>query len=571
MPDLRQTKLCEATKRGVPCLKPQCSYAHSFQELKPSSDLATYKTSLCFFWKKGRCLNGMKCRCVSEAVHESRLIFCSQSSFLIIAKHTHCNASTQQLTLQRLFLASAIFVSTFFSPLFFPDLPTASEICDNQSKNLHGNLYVFTRWSLTGTRTMFVVFQDLVKDSKMLLNSTSAYPSTSRAEQAVCTDPSKKCHTSAAARLSVSEFSTCSSRVSILNEDAHPKNEITMPFHTSTTRELYICSASATNPKLKRKNAGPVSCVSSMHTSCWESKAQEEHEYFKNSCFRSQPSSETQHISIDNTCLTHLQTAADNVKQPGASPESMLKCGLNTENVLPCSTQKLTKTLAPPAMATSLSGEHIDLAPRSAVGMEQPHHFVSEPGHIQRKTPELSPSLTFSCIPTHRLLPSQHTDSSINLSVSDSAQTLHTAPRFCAQKDVAAFNEDDKLTMKQGIKLSSPSHCISSSLAQDVIPTTSPPVDHILRAVAQWTAPDNLYSPKKSFFPNKTYFKTIEPTETAGHCSQSFTKPWTYTEPPPSYDKSVYQSKPNSLAAPSFPGKTAALRDFITNACFFCL
>lgn len=63
LPDLRQTKLCDETKQGRSCKNPYCTFAHAIYELKqPTPDLITYKTALCFFWKKGKCFNGTKCR-----------------------------------------------------------------------------------------------------------------------------------------------------------------------------------------------------------------------------------------------------------------------------------------------------------------------------------------------------------------------------------------------------------------------------------------------------------------------------------------------------------------------------
>lgn len=62
LPDLQKTKLCESVTRSYPCRNPNCTYAHSRDELRATRDLVAYKTSLCFFHKKGRCLNGEKCR-----------------------------------------------------------------------------------------------------------------------------------------------------------------------------------------------------------------------------------------------------------------------------------------------------------------------------------------------------------------------------------------------------------------------------------------------------------------------------------------------------------------------------
>eukprot|EP01068_Selenidium_serpulae_P009721 Selendium_serpulae@DN5306_c0_g1_i1.p1 len=62
LPDLQKTKLCESVTRSYPCRNPGCTYAHSREELRATRDLVAYKTSLCFFHKKGRCLNGEKCR-----------------------------------------------------------------------------------------------------------------------------------------------------------------------------------------------------------------------------------------------------------------------------------------------------------------------------------------------------------------------------------------------------------------------------------------------------------------------------------------------------------------------------
>ncbi|KAF8819529.1 putative zinc finger protein [Cardiosporidium cionae] len=61
-PNLRCTKLCDSAKRGETCTAVDCAYAHSPEELTPSEDLLTYKTVLCFYYKRGGCFNGDKCR-----------------------------------------------------------------------------------------------------------------------------------------------------------------------------------------------------------------------------------------------------------------------------------------------------------------------------------------------------------------------------------------------------------------------------------------------------------------------------------------------------------------------------
>eukprot|EP00923_Selenidium_pygospionis_P033181 GHVN01058250.1.p1 GENE.GHVN01058250.1~~GHVN01058250.1.p1 ORF type:complete len:1056 (-),score=174.16 GHVN01058250.1:987-4154(-) len=64
--------MCDYTKKNQECPNfESCSYAHHVDDLRPSTDLATFKTALCFFWKKGRCFNGPKCR-FAHGNHEMR-------------------------------------------------------------------------------------------------------------------------------------------------------------------------------------------------------------------------------------------------------------------------------------------------------------------------------------------------------------------------------------------------------------------------------------------------------------------------------------------------------------------
>ncbi|CRG95905.1 zinc finger protein, putative [Plasmodium gallinaceum] len=62
MPDLRNTKLCDYIKKKIPCRNVNCKFAHDINTLKPSVHLATYKSTICSFWGKGKCFNGNKCR-----------------------------------------------------------------------------------------------------------------------------------------------------------------------------------------------------------------------------------------------------------------------------------------------------------------------------------------------------------------------------------------------------------------------------------------------------------------------------------------------------------------------------
>ena len=54
LPNLQNTKLCESVTKGVPCGIPNCQYAHTQEDLRNSTELLAYKTSLCFFYRKGR-------------------------------------------------------------------------------------------------------------------------------------------------------------------------------------------------------------------------------------------------------------------------------------------------------------------------------------------------------------------------------------------------------------------------------------------------------------------------------------------------------------------------------------
>ncbi|SBS96662.1 zinc finger C-x8-C-x5-C-x3-H type, putative [Plasmodium malariae] len=62
LPNLENTKLCKSVKKNIACTNPDCKYAHEIENLHPSTDLATYKTTLCYFWKKKKCMNQSKCR-----------------------------------------------------------------------------------------------------------------------------------------------------------------------------------------------------------------------------------------------------------------------------------------------------------------------------------------------------------------------------------------------------------------------------------------------------------------------------------------------------------------------------
>ncbi|CEM02644.1 unnamed protein product [Vitrella brassicaformis CCMP3155] len=62
LPNLEKTKLCESVRKKLPCEVPDCRYAHSQEEMRPSPELSEYKTSMCLFYRQGRCLNGDKCR-----------------------------------------------------------------------------------------------------------------------------------------------------------------------------------------------------------------------------------------------------------------------------------------------------------------------------------------------------------------------------------------------------------------------------------------------------------------------------------------------------------------------------
>lgn len=62
LPNLTNTKLCKSLKTNTPCTDPNCKYAHEVEQLEPSTNLVSYKTSVCYFWKKNKCLNQNKCR-----------------------------------------------------------------------------------------------------------------------------------------------------------------------------------------------------------------------------------------------------------------------------------------------------------------------------------------------------------------------------------------------------------------------------------------------------------------------------------------------------------------------------
>ncbi|GAB66018.1 hypothetical protein PCYB_081790, partial [Plasmodium cynomolgi strain B] len=72
LPNLENTKLCKSVKKKIPCYNPNCKYAHRIEKLQPSTDLATYKTTLCYFWKKKKCMNQDKCRFAHETPYNKR-------------------------------------------------------------------------------------------------------------------------------------------------------------------------------------------------------------------------------------------------------------------------------------------------------------------------------------------------------------------------------------------------------------------------------------------------------------------------------------------------------------------
>eukprot|EP01071_Lankesteria_metandrocarpae_P004413 Lankesteria_metandrocarpae@DN3533_c0_g1_i1.p1 len=49
-------------KKPSPCKDHDCPFAHSVDDLIPSAELMTFKTSLCLFWHEGKCFYGSKCR-----------------------------------------------------------------------------------------------------------------------------------------------------------------------------------------------------------------------------------------------------------------------------------------------------------------------------------------------------------------------------------------------------------------------------------------------------------------------------------------------------------------------------
>eukprot|EP00922_Rhytidocystis_sp_ex-Travisia-forbesii_P047754 GHVS01071214.1.p1 GENE.GHVS01071214.1~~GHVS01071214.1.p1 ORF type:complete len:494 (+),score=108.34 GHVS01071214.1:275-1756(+) len=62
IPDLRRTKLCPKSIKGYQCSDENCTFAHNPTELRACANLWAYKTSLCSFHLRSRCLNGPQCR-----------------------------------------------------------------------------------------------------------------------------------------------------------------------------------------------------------------------------------------------------------------------------------------------------------------------------------------------------------------------------------------------------------------------------------------------------------------------------------------------------------------------------
>eukprot|EP00922_Rhytidocystis_sp_ex-Travisia-forbesii_P072377 GHVS01107908.1.p1 GENE.GHVS01107908.1~~GHVS01107908.1.p1 ORF type:complete len:512 (+),score=65.40 GHVS01107908.1:485-2020(+) len=67
IPDLRRTKLCPKSIKGYRCSDENCSFAHNPTELRACDNLWAYKTSLCSFHLRSRCLNGTQCRFAHDA------------------------------------------------------------------------------------------------------------------------------------------------------------------------------------------------------------------------------------------------------------------------------------------------------------------------------------------------------------------------------------------------------------------------------------------------------------------------------------------------------------------------
>eukprot|EP00922_Rhytidocystis_sp_ex-Travisia-forbesii_P072378 GHVS01107909.1.p1 GENE.GHVS01107909.1~~GHVS01107909.1.p1 ORF type:complete len:524 (+),score=94.24 GHVS01107909.1:571-2142(+) len=67
IPDLRRTKLCPKSIKGYRCSDENCSFAHNPTELRACDNLWAYKTSLCSFHLRSRCLNGSQCRFAHDA------------------------------------------------------------------------------------------------------------------------------------------------------------------------------------------------------------------------------------------------------------------------------------------------------------------------------------------------------------------------------------------------------------------------------------------------------------------------------------------------------------------------
>jgi len=59
-PNLIKTKLCGPYMKGYCKFGDRCCFAHGDRELRSTPDL--YKTAICNLWKQGKCLSGMSCR-----------------------------------------------------------------------------------------------------------------------------------------------------------------------------------------------------------------------------------------------------------------------------------------------------------------------------------------------------------------------------------------------------------------------------------------------------------------------------------------------------------------------------
>ncbi|CRG99637.1 zinc finger C-x8-C-x5-C-x3-H type, putative [Plasmodium relictum] len=127
LPNLVNTKLCKSLKRNEICNTPNCKYAHKIEQLQPSTDLATYKTTMCYFWKKKKCMNQSKCR-FAHGLKEIRPLKIKETD-----KRKHLSDSKENVNLDTVECIRNLLSNV----LFFENVPTIKKDYSNSNSTLN--------------------------------------------------------------------------------------------------------------------------------------------------------------------------------------------------------------------------------------------------------------------------------------------------------------------------------------------------------------------------------------------------------------------------------------------------